>query len=234
MLFTHFHLVPVLHQQLTTMLLPSSSGFSLSQLSLISASIVRRWGWVLATSALTAGVAVSGTARSAIASPHIASPQNTAIAQPTAHFTAGSKAQSHMTAQSKRTFDQLMSVGYAASRQGDLNTALINFRRALALRPGNPYAAAAADNMAYYIEHARITARQWEITKLETRLTNAINQKDWVCAATTLDELTMYTKPNSLDREYLIGQRGEVAGRLDARLDHESWSTVCAAQRPVY
>lgn len=135
---------------------------------------------------------------------------------------------------SPQTFDQLMNVGYAASRQGDFNTALINFRRALALRPSNSYAAAAADNMAYYIEHARITARQWEITQLETRLTNAINQKDWVCAATTLDELTMYTQPNSLNRARLVGQRGEVTGRLDARLDHEAWSTVCTAQRPVY
>ncbi|MEM8503680.1 MAG: tetratricopeptide repeat protein [Cyanobacteria bacterium P01_D01_bin.1] len=164
--------------------------------------MVRRWGWALATSALTAGVVLGGMSGGAIASP--------------------------------TTFDQLMNVGYAASRQGDFNTALINFRRALSLRPGNSYAAAAADNMAYYIEHARVTARQWEITKLETRLTNAINQKDWVCAATTLDELTMYTKPNSLNRARLVGQRGEVAGRLDARLDHEAWSTVCAAQRPVY
>ncbi len=200
------------------MLLSSSSVFYLAKPSRTrSANTARRW-WhgrltasVLTVSALILAMALGDATNRAIAFPLPAA-----------------------TAQPKMTFDQLMNVGYAASRQGDLNTALINFRRALALRPGNSYAAAAADNMAYYIEHARITARQWEITQLETRLTNAINRKDWVCAATTLDELTMYTKPNSLNRERLIGQRGEVTGRLDARLDHEAWSTVCTAQRPVY
>lgn len=133
-----------------------------------------------------------------------------------------------------KTFEQLMDVGYAASRQGDFNTALINFRRALELRPNHPYASAAADNMTFYIEHARITRRQHAIDQLETRLTRAIEAKDWVCAATTLDQLTMYTAPNSLNRERLVGQRGEVSGLLDARLDHDAWSTVCAAQRPVH
>ncbi|MEL6261605.1 MAG: tetratricopeptide repeat protein [Cyanobacteria bacterium J06626_6] len=133
-----------------------------------------------------------------------------------------------------KTFEQLMDVGYAASRQGDFNTALINFRRALELRPNHPYASAAADNMTFYIEHARITRRQHAIDQLETRLTRAIEAKDWVCAATTLDQLTMYTAPNSLNRERLVGQRGEVSGLLDARLNHDAWSTVCAAQRPVH
>ncbi len=132
------------------------------------------------------------------------------------------------------TFEQLMNVGYAASRQGDFNTALINFRRALAIRPSNPYAAAAADNMTYYIEHARISARQWEIDQLEARLARAREQKDWICAATTLDHLTMYTEPGSLNRERLVGYRGEVSGLLDARMDFDAWSTVCTAQRPVY
>ncbi|MBE9059868.1 hypothetical protein [cf. Phormidesmis sp. LEGE 11477] len=201
------------------MLLPSLLSVTAAKVSRIgswarSASTIR-WCRGLAASALILGVASGnmslGVSQSAIAAPSISA-----------------------TAQSKRTFDQLMNVGYAASRQGDLNTALINFRRALALRPGNPYAAAAVDNMDYYIQHARYAARQQTITQLETRLVNAINQKDWVCAATTLDELTMYTKPNSLNRERLIGHRGEVAGYLDARLDYESWSTVCTAQRPVY
>lgn len=222
------------------MLLPSSSGFSLSQLSQISANPVRCWQRLLTVGTLTIGVLLSSTSTDAASiesgSAIAISSQNGAqsIAQTVTSSSARSKAQSEPVAWSKMNFDQLMNVGYAASRQGDFNTALINFRRALNLRPGNSYAAAAADNMAYYIEHARITARQWEITQLETRLTNAINQKDWVCAATTLDELTMYTKPDSLNRARLVGQRGEVAGRLDARLDHEAWSTVCAAKRPVY
>ena len=132
------------------------------------------------------------------------------------------------------TFDQLMSIGYRASKQGDLNTALINFRRALAIRPGQPYAAAAADNMAYYIQYERMAERRRAISLLESRLANAQTQKDWVCAATTLDQLTTYTEPNSLNRERLIGQRGEVSGLLDARIDSDRWSTVCAAQNPVY
>ena len=132
------------------------------------------------------------------------------------------------------TFKQAMDVGYAASRQGDFNTALINFQRAILIRPGHPYATAAADNMAYYIQHERVTTRQRAISQLESRLTTAQAQKDWVCAATTLDELTTYTEPGSLNRERLIGQRGEVSGLLDARIDHERWSTVCAAQNPVH
>ena len=132
------------------------------------------------------------------------------------------------------TFKQAMDLGYAASRQGDLHTALINFQRALLIRPGNPYAAAAADNMAYYIQHARVSTRQQAIDRLYARLETATTQKDWVCAATTLDQLTTYTEPNSLNRERLIGHRGEVSGLLDARIDHERWSTVCAAQGPIY
>lgn len=139
-----------------------------------------------------------------------------------------------VAAPTERTFQQLMDVGYAASRQGDFHTALINFRRALVLRPNHPYASAAADNMAFYIQHARFSTRQREITQLESQLARATSAKDWVCAATTLDQLTMYTEPNSLNRERLIGQRGEVSGLLAVRMDHEAWSTVCAAQRPVY
>lgn len=132
------------------------------------------------------------------------------------------------------TFKQAMDLGYAASRQGDLHTALINFQRALLIQPGNPYAAAAADNMAYYIQFERVSARQQAINRLQARLETATAQKDWVCAATTLDQLTTYTEPNSLNRERLIGHRGEVSGLLDARIDHESWSTVCTAQGSIY
>ena len=132
------------------------------------------------------------------------------------------------------TFHQAMNVGYAASRQGDFDTALINFQRALMIRPGNSYASAAADNMAYYIQYERASNRQREIDQLQAQLTASITQKDWVCAATTVDRLTTYTQPNSLNRERLIGQRGEISGLLDARMDHEQWSTVCAAQGPLY
>jgi len=40
-----------------------------------------------------------------------------------------------------------MRIGYSASRHGDYQTALINFRRALSERPGDRYASEAATNM---------------------------------------------------------------------------------------
>ena len=132
------------------------------------------------------------------------------------------------------TFKQAMNLGYAASRQGDFHTALINFQRALLIQPGNEYAAVAADNMAYYIQYERVSTRQRAIDQLHARLEIATTQKDWICAAATLDELTTYTTPNTLDRERLIGRRGEVSGLLDARIDHESWSTVCGSQSTIY
>ena len=160
---------------------------------------------------------------------------NPAIAQPITAPFAGS-AQSWPISQTKQalTFDQLMNVGYAASRQGDFNTALINFRRALALQPNQPYAQAAADNMVYYIYYERTAPRRRAISQLEARLATATSQKDWVCAATTLDQLATYAEPNSLNQERLIGQRGEISGLLDARIDYERWSTVCTAAGPVY
>lgn len=165
-------------------------------------------------------VAASAIALAAFAGAAVAAPPNEPV--------------SVQTKQTKLTFEQLMDIGYRASKQGDFNTALINFRRALAIRPGQPYAAAAADNMAYYIQYERMAARRRTISQLEARLIDAQTQKDWVCAATTLDQLTTYTEPNSLNRERLIGQRGEVSGLLDARIDSDQWSTVCAAQNPVY
>lgn len=160
---------------------------------------------------------------------------NPAIALPITAPFAGS-AQSWPISQTKQalTFDQLMNVGYAASRQGDFNTALINFRRALALQPNQPYAQAAADNMVYYIYYERTAPRRRVISQLEARLATATSQKDWVCAATTLDQLATYAEPNSLNQERLIGQRGEISGLLDARIDYERWSTVCTAASPVY
>lgn len=155
------------------------------------------------------------------------------IAAPPADAPRAAQAKQNQSGQTL-TFDQLMSIGYRASKQGDFNTALINFRRALAIRPGQPYAAAAADNMAYYIRYERMSERRRAISQLESRLVKAQAQKDWVCAATTLDQLTTYTQPDSLNRERLIGQRGEVSGLLDARMDSDRWSTVCAAQNPIY
>lgn len=170
-------------------------------------------------------MAASAIALTAFTSAAVAAPLSSNTIQTT---------QTKQTQTRSLTFEQLMSIGYRASKQGDFNTALINFRRALAVRPDHPYAAAAADNMAYYIRYERLADRRREISQLESRLARAQAQKDWVCAATTLDQLTMYTEPNSLNRERLVGQRGEVSGLLDARIDSERWSTVCAAQNTIY
>ena len=186
-------------------------------------------GWGVAASA----IALIASSKIAVAKPLVKVFDTTASNTSNTIGSSAARVKQSQTGQTL-TFDQLMDIGYRASKQGDLNTALINFRRALAIRPGQPYAAAAADNMAYYIQHERMTERRRAINQLESRLTRAQAQKDWVCAATTLDQLTTYTEPNSLNRERLIGQRGEVSGLLDARIDSDRWSTVCAAQNPVY
>ncbi|MEO1402704.1 MAG: hypothetical protein AAFV72_15850 [Cyanobacteria bacterium J06635_1] len=131
-------------------------------------------------------------------------------------------------------FIRAMNLGYAYAQQFDYNTALINFRRALELRPGNPYAEVAVQNMEYFIERDRNAARQREIDRLEARLAQSAEAKDWVCAAGTVDALVTYTEPESLNRERLVGYRGELTGLLDARTDFESWSTICTPESPLF
>jgi hypothetical protein len=194
---------------------------------------------------LATGLAITAAITSAITPPAAANPPASstssparttpsATPQPRTQPNAAPRPSAPPATVAGLNFQQAMRVGYAASRRGDFNTALINFRRALIMRPGQPYAAAAADNMSYYLQHARVSERQQVIDQLQTRLERATAQQDWVCAATTLDELVAYSEPDSLNRERLIGQRGEISGLLDARMDHERWSTICAAQRPVY
>ena len=78
-------------------------------------------------------------------SPEVAEPavateaQSAAPAQPTV-----SVAQTE--AQPPCDFTQCMNVGYAAYKQGDYQTALINFERALIQRPDNTYALDAVEN----------------------------------------------------------------------------------------
>lgn len=130
-------------------------------------------------------------------------------------------------------FTRFMRIGYAATAQFDYNTALINFRRALELRPDNPFATVAIENVEYYIERNRAAQRQREINRLEERLAEANAKKDWVCAAATVDELITYTEENSLNRQRLLGYRGELSGLLVARADLDTWSTVCTPNRPL-
>jgi len=52
-------------------------------------------------------------------------------------------------------FDRFMGIGYDATEQGDYQTALINFRRALELRPQDYYATQAMRNVTTYIERGQ-------------------------------------------------------------------------------
>lgn len=125
-------------------------------------------------------------------------------------------------------YTQAMIVGYAAAEQKDYQTALINFRRALAERPGDRYALAAIRNMETYIAQQQAeAAKRREIDRLQTVLAAAVDQRDWACAAATVDRLVMLVPPDSSERERLIGYRGELTGFLDARTDVDRWSTVC-------
>ncbi|PSN20563.1 hypothetical protein C7271_01615 [filamentous cyanobacterium CCP5] len=125
-------------------------------------------------------------------------------------------------------YTRFMLAGYAAADIGDYQTALINFRRALAERPNNAYARAAIANMQTYIAEQRAeAARLQEIAKLQSLLQAAVDGTDWACAAATVDQLVMLVPPGSSDRAELIGFRGQLSGFLNARSDLDSWSTVC-------
>lgn len=69
-------------------------------------------------------------------------------------------AQPRPTASTAPTFDRYMRTGYEATEQGDYQTALINFRRALQERPGNPYARQAIRNVETYIERDSDSAQR--------------------------------------------------------------------------
>ena len=125
-------------------------------------------------------------------------------------------------------YTRAMLIGYGAAEAGDFHTALINFRRALAARPGDRYALAAIANMEAYIavERAEAAKRQ-RILDLGSTLSEAVAIRDWSCAAVTVDELITLVSPNSLERAELVTYRGELSGFLDARDTVENWSTVC-------
>ncbi|MGI0488753.1 hypothetical protein ACN4EK_25365 [Pantanalinema rosaneae CENA516] len=56
-----------------------------------------------------------------------------------------------ISAGTRSEYDRSMQIGYDATEQGDYNTALINFRRALAERPGDHYASQAIRNVSTYL-----------------------------------------------------------------------------------
>ena len=132
------------------------------------------------------------------------------------------------TAGAQDAYTQAMLVGYAADEQGDYQTALINFRRALAERPGDVYAQRAIANVeAYLAAERREIARQQQLATLQQRVTTAVSASDWACAAATVDEMITLVPPNSLERSRLVTYRGELSSLLDARSDIEQWSSIC-------
>ncbi|NJN22021.1 MAG: hypothetical protein HC812_13630 [Leptolyngbya sp. RL_3_1] len=125
-------------------------------------------------------------------------------------------------------YTEAMLMGYSAAEVRDWHTALINFRRALAARPGDLYALAAIANMEAYIADERErAARRQRAIDLQGTLAEAVAIGDWACAAATVDELTTYFPANSLDRARLVTYRGEITGFIEARDRVENWSTVC-------
>jgi tetratricopeptide (TPR) repeat protein len=126
------------------------------------------------------------------------------------------------------SYNHAMEIGYAATAQQDYQTALINFRRALAARPGDRYAIAAIANVQSYIQRQReIAARRQEIADLQARIRTSVEARDWICATTSLDRLITLVPANSPEQVRLIAYRGELSGFLDARTDVGVWGTIC-------
>ena len=125
-------------------------------------------------------------------------------------------------------YTQAMLIGYAATEQADYQTALINFQRALAERPGDVYALRAISNVESYIEaERREQVRLQRLAELRGRVETSVTAKDWACAAATVDEMITLVPANSLERSRLVTYRGELSSLLDARSDIDQWSTIC-------
>ena len=141
--------------------------------------------------------------------------------------------QAEMEDNSAERYEQAMRIGYAATEQQDYQTALINFRRALEVRPGDRYATIAISNVESYIERIRAEeARKRETQTLQTQLNEAATQRDWICATAIVDRLITLVPANSMERGRLVAYRGQLSGLLDARTDSENWSTVCPGPPP--
>ncbi|HEY9878896.1 MAG TPA: hypothetical protein V6D29_10595 [Leptolyngbyaceae cyanobacterium] len=151
-------------------------------------------------------------------------PSGTLVSQATG-ATAGSPATQQTLPDA---YTQAMLIGYAAEQQGDYQTALINFRRALAERPNDKYARAAIRNMQTYIARQRAEEeRLRQIAALQVQLNAAVSQRDWACAAATVDRLAMYFPDTSPEQARLVAYRGELTGFLNDRTNIDQWSTVC-------
>ncbi|MBE9113906.1 hypothetical protein IQ273_31540 [Nodosilinea sp. LEGE 07298] len=127
-----------------------------------------------------------------------------------------------------QSYRYAMLAGYSAAERQDYNTALINFRRALAARPGDRYATAAIRNMETYLARERAEAAKLaEIEQRQATLAEAVAASDWACAAASVDRLVVLIPPASADRARLIAYRGELTGFIQSRANLDQWSTVC-------
>ncbi|MFM7886265.1 MAG: tetratricopeptide repeat protein [Pseudanabaena sp.] len=72
---------------------------------------------------------------------------NSAIAAPSTTEAIKTKSTNTTTKTTKGKYDVWMRIGYKAYDKKDYNTALINFKRALKLRPKDVYATKAIQNM---------------------------------------------------------------------------------------
>jgi hypothetical protein len=127
-----------------------------------------------------------------------------------------------------QAYTQAMLAGYNATARRDYHTALINFRRALAARPGDRYATAAIRNMETYIAQQRAeAAKQAEIARLQETISEAVEANDWACAAASVDRLVTLVPPDSTDRARLIAYRGEIGGFIQSRDNLDQWSSIC-------
>ena len=127
-----------------------------------------------------------------------------------------------------QTYTNAMLAAYGAAERQDYHTALINFRRALAARPGDRYATAGIRNMETYIARdRREVAKRSEIAQRQATLAEAVAASDWACAAASIDRLVVLIPPDSADRARLVAYRGEITGFIQARNNLDQWSTVC-------
>ncbi|NET31755.1 MAG: hypothetical protein F6K19_07100 [Cyanothece sp. SIO1E1] len=125
-------------------------------------------------------------------------------------------------------YTRFMRIGYAATEQEDYQTALINFRRALEIRPEDPFASKAINNVESYIQRLRAEAiRQQQIQALEQPLNQAIERQDWICAVEIIDRLLALYPSNSLQRASLVTYRGEIESFRDGGADLDKQAGAC-------
>ncbi len=123
-----------------------------------------------------------------------------------------------------------MQLGYLATKLGDYQTALINFKRALAERPRDPYARKAVQNTQAYIAVQR---RQSQAEALTPTLKLAMDARDWSCAVQIVDRMIALNPKGSQREAQLIAYRSQLAGAMNSPGGTSASSGVCSSQNQV-